>query len=617
MWETEWADKKAENNFGSVLHESIVDRGSIAAVYGLHWSEHCMECAVPECYRVCRLYVPRKDNRCARLVEGIVPDRSYQGLFDFGANVKFRRWGKLEARLGTGELSLDRMRLLQNGDFLALNAVNLVSDLLQPLSPTRKANTGYVHLRRQILKSATSPVASQQRAFDEFVMEAWNLGSIAFRLAIEVRDLDNNLRFRTSFEMLPGHNLHRVPFTAMNTDLVKGDGWISVFPENDFEAHLVFTWLDFVRYRNRREPARISPTLEFSARKIKCVVWDLDNTIWHGILGEVGLDGIRIRPDVVKTVKELARRGILQSIASKNDLEHATQALRNFGLHDYFLFPAINWGQKSENIRQIAKELNLGIDSFAFIDDSQFELAEVKSAIPEISVYPESDLPGLLTRPEFDVPITEESRNRREYYLAESSRRQIVQQYGADYEQFLKSCEMEAKIFIPKAKSEIERCLELLHRSNQLNLTTRRLSEQELQRILQDPQCVALGVSCWDRFGEYGIVGFLSIHLDGNRALLSDFVLSCRVAKKKVENAVFAYLLQYLGERSYQVLHATFLPTSRNHVLLTVLKEVGFQAQSSNGTSIALQLSCGHLIPAGEIVKIDAEFAGVPETLKQ
>src|SRR5439155_13254080 len=151
----------------------------------------------------------------------------------------------------------------------------------------------------------------------------------------------------------------------------------------------------------------------------KCVVWDLDNTIWRGTLAEEGLEGLTLNPTIRRTVDELDRRGILQSVASKNDPEPALAALEAFGLRDYFLFPQIGWTPKSAAIERIAQLLDIGLDTFVFVDDQAFERGEVREMLPVVTVLSDADLPTLLENPLFQVPITKESVARRSMYLAE------------------------------------------------------------------------------------------------------------------------------------------------------------------------------------------------------
>ena len=180
--------------------------------------------------------------------------------------------------------------------------------------------------------------------------------------------------------------------------------------------------------------------------KIKCVVWDLDNTIWDGVLIEDGLSGLRLRSEIVGIIVELDRKGILQSVASKNNPEDALAALRHFGLADLFLFPRISWAPKSEAIRSIREQLDLGIDTFAFVDDQEFERAEVHSRHPEVLAIDPSQLQQAIAGDRFRVQATEEGALRRRFYLEEAGRREALQSSGTVYEDFLRSCEIEVRI---------------------------------------------------------------------------------------------------------------------------------------------------------------------------
>ncbi|MHB8551212.1 MAG: HAD-IIIC family phosphatase [Acidiferrobacterales bacterium] len=411
--------------------------------------------------------------------------------------------------------------------------------------------------------------------------------------------------------MKPGRNVHRFPADTMNVPFADPKARILLYPDGDVERRVIFTWLDFVSYRAAGARERGAATA--SAKKMKCVVWDLDNTLWKGILLEDGIDGVQLNPQSVALIAELDRRGIVQSVASKNEHEHAWQLIKRLGLQDFFLYPEINWGPKSDSIRSIAKELNIHLDTVAFIDDSPFERAEVSRALPMVRTYGPEEITTLLQRSEFDVRISAESSSRRLSYKAEAERKDVKTRYGDNYEQFLRDCMMEVTVFVPTAPAERERCLELVQRSNQLNLTTRRYSDSEFHALLSDSSVLCLATRCRDRFGDYGTIGFASVRLDGTEPLLMDFVMSCRVAMKKVENAWFHQLRHELCMRGAQVLCANFSQTERNGVLLNVLKEVGFKAEAADGVMHELRLDCGHEVPQADVVTL--RFAGVSEVL--
>ncbi len=412
----------------------------------------------------------------------------------------------------------------------------------------------------------------------------------------------------------------------MNIDLYGKFGMIRVYPENSVEAHLIFSWLDFVRYRpgvrrnatdagdNRGRPTGVPA-------RVKCVIWDLDQTVWDGVLGEQDAENVTPKSAVRRTMLALDERGILQSIASKNDYDDAWRVLKREGLAHLFLYPQINWQPKSRNVQEIVSALNIGMDSCAFIDDSRFELAEVAQACPEIRTYSDSDIPTLLDRAEFDNPITEESKQRRSFYQVELQRREQAVAYPNQYEAFLKSCEMEATVFQPEEPEHIERCLELLNRSNQLNLTTHRYTREAFAQLLQREDVICICTSCRDRFGDYGIVGFASLETSESGVSLRDFVLSCRVAQKKLENAWFKWLNGLACRLGYPQIRAVYRKTPRNGILLRALQEVGFveqvkQMENDSGTLLELNSSVDP--PSSDIVSVTAhgfESAGLPASL--
>jgi FkbH-like protein len=610
MWQTDWADgskkKSATPQYISDLVVAAVD-----SVYLLHWNEHCLECAVPDCFKVCALYLRRRDRKCARFTNGIFPNPQYRGLFPFGADVEFRRWGKLESTFGFGAVKPEQAQLLDQIDRTLLKGVRSVSSLLRHISPYYRLNGAYAVCRERFLQVLTR---RRREMFDEFVVEAWNLHSDPVRLVIEC--WQDALKFRSSVLLEPGRAIHRIPVASMNVDLYGPFGVVRVYPDNDVEAHVVFTWLDFVRYagmsRCDSAPSVTGPSGQTmgNVNRVKCVIWDLDGTVWDGILGEQDPGRVCLRAKVLQTMTALDEKGILQSIASKNDHAAAWSALQRLGIAHLFLYPAINWQPKSSNIRQIVDALNVGVDTCAFVDDSTFERAEVSNQLPEIRTYTDADVPTLLERPEFDVPITKESRQRRMYYTVELDRRKQALDYGDNYEAFLKTCKMEAKLFAPTEREHIQRCLELLHRSNQLNLSTHRYTREEFEKLVGKDNVVCICTSCRDRFGDYGLVGFASMELHRDILLLKDFVLSCRVAQKKLENAWFTWLILATSTAGYAKIRARYVKSSRNGVLLSVLKEVGFVEAENGPQGLLLELGRDVVPPAAGVVSVNAHSVG-------
>lgn len=174
---------------------------------------------------------------------------------------------------------------------------------------------------------------------------------------------------------------------------------------------------------------------------VKCVVWDLDDTLWNGTLLEGGVKGLQT--EVLEVIRALDRRGILQSIASKNEHAPALAQLEALGIAEYFLYPQINWGPKSASIERIAKDLNIGIDTLAFIDDQTFELDEVRFALPQVMCIPATEIGAVLARSEF-IPrfITEDSGRRRAMYMADITRNKVGEHFNGPQDAFLASLDM-------------------------------------------------------------------------------------------------------------------------------------------------------------------------------
>lgn len=217
------------------------------------------------------------------------------------------------------------------------------------------------------------------------------------------------------------------------------------------------------------EPSGPPQARERKPGSVKCLVWDLDHTVWEGILLED--PEVRLRPGVAEALAELDSRGILHSIASRNDHDLAMAKLKELGLDEYFLYPRINWGTKSESIAGIAKDLNLGVDAFAFIDDQPFEREEVQFTHPQVLCLDATELAELVSRPELSPRfITDDSRLRRRMYQADIARNRAEESFSGAAEEFLATLGM-AFTIAPCREEELKRAEELTVRTHQLNTT--------------------------------------------------------------------------------------------------------------------------------------------------
>lgn len=562
-----------------------------------------MECAPPACYTSCAIFAPRADGKCLRLSRGMTRNRDYTGLFSFGAQCSFRKWAKLETNFVGAGFSPAALRRLDRWHAILSRAVYVLSSALLPLSPRRRLCGAFIHLRRELLNRLQCSGAAD---YDAFVIECHSMESQPFTLCLQCDT--GKVLLRESFQVIPGYNRFLLTFDQFQLGPAQRGARIFIWPDNDREVSVVFTWLDFVKFAPGEALAdnRSTEMTAGHAEKVKCVAWDLDNTLWKGILVEKGIQGVELCDAAVAVIKQLDERGIINTIVSKNSYDEAWQALTRFGLCDYFVYPAINWGAKSRNLEEIAARINIGIDSFAFIDDSPFEREAVRVNLPMVRVFDETQIGGLLARGEFQVPVTEMSRQRRLSYLAEMKREAVQSAFGDDDLAFLHSCAMEAEIFIPHTAAEQERCFELLLRSNQLNLSGRRYEAAEYEALLADPDWGTFGFRCRDKFGDYGIVGFFSVAHDPAPRIV-DLVISCRVAKKRVEHAVIAWLAGKEAARGHATLQATLIKSKKNGPLADVFSELPFTVSGEDEARIEYVMALPlHSEPAAVVTLRDA-----------
>jgi FkbH-like protein len=325
----------------------------------------------------------------------------------------------------------------------------------------------------------------------------------------------------------------------------------------------------------------------------KCLVLDLDNTLWGGVIGDDGLGGIRLGQgdpageaflEFQKYVQSLRRRGILLAVCSKNEHQTAWEAFEKhpemvLRQGDFSCFMA-NWNDKAANLRAIAQQLNIGADSLVFIDDNPAERAIVRQLAPEVAVpeLPE-DVTGYIRAIEqhryFQVlSVGAEDFQRTDFYKADQARKE-VQSSAGDIETFLRSLEMKARIG-PINAATLERSVQLIHRSNQFNLTTRRRSIAEVARLLEDPAWITLTVSLSDRFGDNGLISVLLARVNGDALEIDTWLMSCRVLKRGVEQFLLNYLCALARGAGVKTVLGEYVPTAKNSLVRDHYAALGF-----------------------------------------
>ena len=276
--------------------------------------------------------------------------------------------------------------------------------------------------------------------------------------------------------------------------------------------------------------------------KIKLVIWDLDETFWKGTLSE---GEIVIVKKHVEIVKELARRGIICSISSKNDFEPARAELEKVGVWDYFIFPSINWNPKGENVKRIIDACQLRAPNVLFIDDNISNRKEVEHYNQDIWTVSEKEIAALLDKPELKGKDDSSLSRLKQYKILEEKAK--VKESYSDNHSFLMESDIRIK-FLKDAASYRERILELINRTNQLNFTKIRLEEQDMDSLLLDSRYENVCIHVEDKFGDYGICGFYS--LDKKQHRLEHFLFSCRILNLGIES----YVYQKLGRPSVNII---------------------------------------------------------------
>jgi len=339
--------------------------------------------------------------------------------------------------------------------------------------------------------------------------------------------------------------------------------------------------------------------------KCKCVVWDLDNTLWRGVLIEDGLDNISVNENVLDIIKNLDKRGILNSIASKNNAEDVAAALEHFGISEYFLVPQSHWWPKSGSIRQISDSLNFGVETIMFVDDSPFEREEVQSVFPSMAVLDTAECMNLPNMRQCQVEITAESANRRKMYQQAEVRKAARESSDGDYIAFLEKCKIVMRI---RAMDEgsLQRVHELTQRTNQMNFSGNIYTRNMLREIMGNLHVHAYVVDCEDQFGSYGTVGFCLV--DCREPRMTDLMLSCRIQSKRVEHAFLSYLVaKYRGGDGAEDFYADCKLTPRNSTAARVFEDLGFDVAAQRNGVTSFVFRQHQAIPNESIVKIVVE----------
>ncbi len=573
-------------------------KGRIRMRTVLPWGEHCTECVWPSCYSTCDLYSPRQDGRCRRFTDGMVRIESAAAENSYLLKIRFKRWGKLwtpgNVRLRT---AADAQRIERRDQRIGSALQQLPLPSLIRIAAASK---------RYGFKKRTAASASGSHELPTcFLLECYNPEAREVQLSLTMRAADGNSKtpFQKLMQLTPGFNRIRIPVEEITAfiDLYRPFG-IELIPNEDAgEPTLYFGLMEFVIELAEKKTRESENQDNNKARNIKCVVWDLDHTLWNGVLMEDGPSRLKLKPGVAEIIHALDQRGILNSIASKNNPEDALAAVRRFRLDEYFLFPQISWQPKSQAIKAIAQQLNIGLDSLLFVDDSEFERTEVKAVCPEVRVLDAAQYRTLLDLEGCQVPVTEESRSRRKLYQIEANRQAVAQRFSHDYMAFLRHCQIQLTVR-PMTEGNLERVHELTQRTNQMNFSGSRYDRETLRSLLNDPNLDTFVLSCKDRFGSYGVIGFSIV--DRREPRMTDLMFSCRVQSKRVEHAFLAMIVRRYIEETGGDFYANYRKTPRNAPAGKVFDDLAMEHVEIREGVLSLRFPKDREVPDEAVVEV-------------
>ena len=347
----------------------------------------------------------------------------------------------------------------------------------------------------------------------------------------------------------------------------------------------------------------------------KCLVLDLDNTLWGGVIGDVGKEGIDLGRDTSigqayldfhLYIKELKDRGIILAACSKNEFETAKSGFDHpdsvLKFEDFTSFKA-NWDPKSKNIHEIANEINIGLESLVFIDDNPVERDIVRKefgslvSVPEIGddvVYYRAILDGadLFTT----TSLSSEDVKRNEYYKSNQNREKFLSTFES-YDEYLKSLKMKAEI-APYKNMYLSRISQLINKTNQFNLTTRRMSLQEVEKVMEEKNKISLYARLIDKFGDNGLVALIQGTIIDEEIEIDLWLMSCRVFKRTLEHSLLYSFLKEAKNKDIKTVRGRYIPTKKNHIVSKLYEEMGFLLVEENEGS--------------QIFEIDLENYSIP-----
>jgi len=313
--------------------------------------------------------------------------------------------------------------------------------------------------------------------------------------------------------------------------------------------------------------------LSLNGKTKKALILDCDNTLWKGVLGEDGFDKIKIFQEIQYMALDLSKNGVIIGLCSKNNQEDVDNVIKNHKSmilrDDDIIIKKVNWNDKVSNLKAISKELNIGLDSMVFVDDSDFEINLVRENLPTISTYQISKSEYLHTnmvesiKNEFyQNSLTYEDKKKKDMYKAQIQRVEAEKDIG-NIEDYLKSLDLIINVYIDD-KSLVSRLSQMTQKTNQFNLTTKRYSETEISTFIEDNNLIVIGIGVKDKFGDNGIVGLSILNIENNIAEIDTLLMSCRVLGRNIEYKFMDIIIFILKNKKINICKAKYVKTYKN-----------------------------------------------------
>lgn len=383
---------------------------------------------------------------------------------------------------------------------------------------------------------------------------------------------------------------------AKNTYLIDIDAIIGKIGEGysfDKKLYLLSKTLYTIDFWKEYTYAVSPVLLKVTGKAKKAIIFDCDNTLWNGILGEDGFDGIdmsahskigSIYHEVQNMAVWLSKHGVLVGLCSKNNPgdvaevieKHPDMALKN----DNIVVSEVNWNDKASNLRVIAEELNIGIDSLVFVDDSDFEINLIREQLPQVvcmqvpaAIFDYPKQLAEIINTYFYFSDSKADLDKTNQYKQQAQRNQSKRQFG-DIESYLKSLEMEVTFHVNDA-CEVERVAQLTQKTNQLNLCTNRYTDAQIESIKDSTKQSYISLSVKDKFGDSGLTGVAIVSFTKGKGEINDFLMSCRVMGRNIEFVFIDYIINYLKSKGCDSVAAQYIPTMKNKPVSDFYDKVG------------------------------------------